>query len=349
MSDLGKKDRIRAVLDGDVPDRTPVSFYQHHHAKETDPRTLARHLAEMNRKYDWDFIKVQSRYSLYAEAWGCRFRFHDSAPPEFEEYVVHEAKDLAALEPVSMAKSPFADHILVCRLLRKEFNDAVPVVQTTLSPLAVATRLAGGAPRDASEPNRILKYMEEDADGLHQALSVITETLAEYARSSIRAGADGLFMTTSVWATHNTVSEDQYEEFGKPYDVKVFEAAADEGGWLNILHICKDHIMFALADEYPIAVVNWDTWADGNPTMQEALLRSDKVLWGGIDQKTIGLHDGPPETISRGIRSQLEHIQRTLEMSGGTRVIIGPGCVIPPEVPASRLDRVMQMIQDSEA
>ena len=348
MRGLSKTDRMRAVVDGDVPDRTPVSFFQHHHAKETDPQILARHLAELNRKYDWDFVKVQSRPSLYAEAWGCKYRFHGSAPPHLEQHVVHGASDLAELKRVSMTERPLSDHILVCKLLREEFGGAVPVVQTTLSPLAVATRLAGNAPRDASEPDRILRYMDEDAEALHRALSAIADTLAEYARSSIRAGADGLFMTTSVWATRNTMSEDKYEEFGRPYDVRVFEAAAGEGGWLNILHICKTHVMFALADEYPVAVINWDAWAEGNPTMQEALRRSDKVLWGGIDQKAIALHDGPPETIGQGIQGQLEHIQRTLEMSGGARVIIGPGCVLPPEVPASRLDRVMQTIQDLE-
>jgi len=189
-------------------------------------------------------------------------------------------------------------------------------------------------------------FMRRDPDAVHQGLSVIARTLADYARASVRAGADGVFMTTSVWASRDTITESEYEVFGKPYDVMVFEAATQAGGWFNILHICRENVMFDLLRDYPVSVLNWDVSSRSNPTLQDALHKTDKALWAGIDQRGIAMLKGPAEEVKHEVKRALDEVTSALDETGGRRILLGPGCVIPPQVPSSHLDAVMETVRD---
>lgn len=61
----------------------------------------------------------------------------------------------------------------------------------------------------------------------------ITETTCNLVREVLKTGADGIFFASQM-SCYDTMTDKEYLEFGKPYDLKVLEAASE--GWFNVLH-----------------------------------------------------------------------------------------------------------------
>lgn len=336
MTEMTKKERVMATVKGQPVDRVPVRFFGHNNCQvERDPNTLAALLLAQIRWYDWDFVKIQSRCYYLGEAWGCkyRWRFACDRPEELEDYVIKSADDFGKLRRLDPTQGPFGEHVEVARLLHEALPDSVPYVHSTLNPLTAAAWLAGGFhvswTDTASEVNRIKQFMKESPEKLHHGLSVIAHTMADHARAMIRAGADGIFLSTMAWASRDTLTDKEYEIFSKPYDLMVLEAAVQEGATLNILHICKENMMFELLTDFPVQVINWDAASPRNPSLKEVLSKTDKAVWGGVDQK-VSLLEGPIDAITRDVHMALEE-------TGGRRFILGPGCAIQPQTPEAHL------------
>jgi uroporphyrinogen decarboxylase len=328
MKKMTKRERVMAAVKGEPVDRVPASFFGHNHAVEHSSDTLAPHLLQQNQKFDWDFIKVHLRASYYGEAWGCKYRWDPEEGPQLEDYIVRKADDFRKLKKLDPTKGVLGDQIRVAKLLGEALKDSVPYIQTVFCPLTVAGKLAGAIYLTPSEKAVIKQFMKENPEALHQGLTVISQTLADYAREAIRAGADGIFYTTTVWS-RDAISEEEYKIFGRPYDLAIFEAAIEEGATFNILHLCRENIMFDLLSDYPVQLINYDALSPRNPSLKAAMSRTDKAIWGGVAQNTT-LLNGPAEAIAAEVNA-------ALEQTGGRRFFLGPGCAIPPAVPDTHL------------
>ena len=318
-----------AAVKGEPVDRVAASFFEHNHLAERSSDTTAANLLEQNYKFDWDFIKVNLRSSYYAEAWGCEYRWDpQKGSPQLVDYVIKSADDFRKLEKLDPTKGAFGDQVRVAKLLGEVLKGSVPYVQTIFTSLGVAARLAGAVALTPSESDAIRWFMRENPEALHDGLRIITQTLANYAREAIRAGADGIFLATTVWS-RDTITEEDYKIFGRPYDLPVYEAAIQEGATFNILHLCRENIMFDLLSDYPVQVINYDALSPQNPSLKEAMGRTDKALWGGVDHK-ITLLKGPVDQI-------VAEVQAALEQTGGRRFFLGPSCVTQSQVPETHL------------
>jgi uroporphyrinogen decarboxylase len=324
MVTMTKRERVMAAVQGKPVDRVPVSFFNHNHTAERSSSTLAQHLLQQNQKFEWDFIKVGLRASYYGEAWGCKYRWDPEKGPQLEDYVVKSADDFKNLQKLDSTTGVLGDHVRVAKLLGESLKGSVPYVHTIFSPLSIAARLAGAIYLDPSEGDAIKHFMRENPEALHHGLSIISQTMADYASEVIRAGADGIFLTTTVWS-QDVVTEEEYKIFGKPYDLAVYQAAIQEGATLNVLHICRENIMFDLLSDYPVQVINYEATSPRNPSLKEALRRTDKALWGGLDHRSI-LPKGTAEAI-------IAEVHDALEQTGGRRFILGNGCTSASEVP----------------
>lgn len=67
---MTKKERVRAALRGEPVDRVPVSLWGHDFLREWSADDLAAQTVESYRAHDWDFIKLNPRWTFFAEAWG---------------------------------------------------------------------------------------------------------------------------------------------------------------------------------------------------------------------------------------------------------------------------------------
>ncbi len=328
---MTKWERVQAALRGDPVDRIPVSLWGHDFAREWSAEELAETMLERHRRYDWDFMKVNPRACSFVEDWGCRFqRSADHfKSPTLLECAVNSLRDWGGIRPVDPRKGTFGEQLHALRLIRDGLAGDAPFAQTVFSPLSVAGRLAGG------QEDLVKETMARDPNALHRVLSVVTETLVEYTRACLEIGASGVFFATTVWASKNSLSEDQYREFGVPYDLQVLGAA--QGAPFNILHICGQKIFFDLLSGYPSHAVNWASTLPGNPTLAEGLERTTLAVIGGISEKA-SLVQGSPEDVTAEARA-------AQSQTGGRRFLLGPGCTIPPQAPEANLWAVRRSVE----
>jgi uroporphyrinogen decarboxylase len=332
---MNKIERVRAAIKGEPVDRIPASFYSHNHFIESQTDKIAGYLLNQNEKFDWDFLKAGLRPSYYAEAWGCKARFYPDRVPELETHLIHKADDFRKLEKLDPQKGVLGEHVMVARELNKGLKGEELFVMTLFSPLAVAGRLAGGVVGTASEYQNLLKFIEDDPEAVRHGLSIITQTLADYGKELIRAGADGIFLSTSVWSG-DVMSQEDYKVFAKPYELAIYKTVINEGATYNILHICRENILFDIFSDYPVEVINYDSTSPRNLSLKEAMSKTNKALWGGVDHRRT-LVEGPVEKI-------ISEVHAALDQTGGKRFFIGPGCTSNSAIPDQHYQAVKHAI-----
>jgi uroporphyrinogen decarboxylase len=322
MSATTKRARVLAALRGDDVDRPPVSFWGHDFMREWSAEGLAAAMLESVQAYDYDYLKVNPRATYYSEAWGCRYRppSEPTRQPQIESWLLYEASDLEKVSSVDGRAGAFAEQLDALRLIGDGLHGDVPFIQTVFSPLSVVGRLANG-----QEPVR--RWMAEAPDALHGALGAVAQTLAGYAAACLEAGADGIFFATTEWATTDVLTLEQYETFGRPYDLRVLQAV--EGAAFNVLHVCRPHNMLDRLIDYPVSALSWAALAPGNLSLREARLSTSQALMGGIDERHALLQGSPDD-----VRDQAAE---ALAQTGGRGFLLAPGCSISPETPPSNL------------
>ena len=321
---MERGERVRQALAGGPVDRPPISFWWHSFTRENDAETLAAETAAQFRQYGWDLIKIQSRATSFAEGWGLGYRPSTApdVPPVVTERPVRAAADLRRIRPLDPTVGALGEQLALLRLVRRAVGPDVPVIQTVFAPAMVLSYLLEPAHGEESPLPELIRGHGTD---VHAALRAIRDTMAGYARESVAAGADGIFFAVKA-AAADQMTRAEYEEFGLPYDRAVLDAAA--GGWLNMLHLCGPRLYFDVVDGLPTPLVNW-ALDPGNPTLAAGRDRSRRAVIGGVTPKP-GLRDLSPEQVDAEVTAAIAD-------TDGVRMMIGPGCSIPPETPEANL------------
>ena len=337
MDQMTKKERVMAAVKGAPVDRIPVSFFGHNHTAERFPESAVKAMLEEQHKYGWDFMKVQMRATYYGEAWGCKYKWMGpDIGPEVQDHVVKSADDFRKIKKLDPREGVLGEHLNIAKNAGQALKGKTPYVQTIFSPLSIADMLAGTRFSQYPRIGPLKHLIEENPDAVHEALSNISQTMAEYAKTAVQDGADGILLTTWRWALQDVLSEDQYRVFGKPYDLAVIDGAIQAGATFNILHICRENVIFDLLADYPVEVISFNSTSSQNPTLREAMARTEKALWGGIDHTQTLMH-GPIEAIEK-------EVQEAIEQTGGKRFILGPGCAISSKVPENHLRAIQKLL-----
>ena len=198
-------------------------------------------------------------------------------------------------------------------MLRDALGFDTPVIMTVFSPLAEAMYAA----RDRDQ---FLAHLREHPVVIHEALATIAENLAAHMRDVIDAGADGIFFALQG-CSRTIMTEQQYREFGRPYDLMALRGASS--GWLNILHVHGEKdLMFDQVLDYPVQVLSWSDRIAG-PSLREARVKTSKCLMGGWNEFG-ALSQGPEEQIEAEAKD-------ALAQTGGRKFILANGCSVPDD------------------
>ena len=326
------KDRIRTVLKGKKPDRVPVSLWRHFYDKESSASGLAEAMTAFQKKYDWDFMKVNPRASYHIEGWGAKVKFSQKplTRTKVVEHPVKKTEDWKRLKVLKSSVKALTEQLKALKLIKKRLKDEIFIVETVFTPLSIAGDLV-------KEEKDLLKDLRKKPELIHTALEIITETFSGFAVECLNAGADGIFFATTEWATENLLTEEEYLEFGKAYDLKVLNKV--ESAEFNIMHICKSHNFLRLFYDYPVKVVNWDSNEPTNLNLKEGAKVLHKTVMSGIDQENL-LVKGTPEKVS-------EKIKQLVSFNQELRLILGPGCVISPQTPEENIKAVREAVENS--
>jgi uroporphyrinogen decarboxylase len=203
------------------------------------------------------------------------------------------------------------------QLIREGVGRDVHVLQTIFSPLTIAQKLSG---------DLWLTDLRQHPADLHAGLRTLVETTAAFAQASLEAGADGIFFATQL-ATREFLTEEEYREFGVRYDQTVLDAVRPRAD-LVLVHVHGVSIFFDLMADYPAHILNWHDRRTP-PPLAEGKARFKGAVLGGINEWDVLLRGTPADVTAQA--------RDAIQQTGGRRVIIGAGCVIPITTPEANI------------
>lgn len=308
---MNKIERIRAAINGEEVDKLPYAFWSHLPGIDLDPEKLAKETYDFYKKYDIDFVKTMNNGMYSIEDFGCKIDYSQvplGGVAKIVETPILCGDDWTKIKSVKITEGSLARELYSLKLLLDYLKDEeVPVVFTAFSPLTTAEKLSS---------KKIREHIKEGKGELiHKALQEITNTTCELVKKAIEMGASGIFFASQL-TCFDEMTEEEYLEFGKPYDLQVLEAASE--GWFNIIHAHGNNIMFDILKTYPIQVFNWHAW-ETLPDIDEARDLTHKCLMGGIKRMDI------TNCKKNEVRNQIYKCFKILKRKSH---ILTPGCVI---------------------
>jgi len=328
---MTKRQRVTAALHGRAVDRVPLAFWLHNFATENSARGLAAETLRLAREFDWDFLKPQSRAQCFAEMWGLTYA--PSGEKARQYAVTHapvaDAADLGRLAPADPRTGALGEQLEALRLIRGAVGPDVPIIWTVFAPPMILPMLARGGREQAFD---LLRGAPRETA---RAFDAMAETLAEYARLSLAAGADGLFYATNV-ATEALMSAEECRRWQRPWDLRILGAV--EAAPFNLLHVCGAGIRFGEFADYPVTAFSFAT-VPGNPSLAAAHRLTGRAVVGGLPAKPeiAGLSASALEARARGAMDEMQ----------GRWLLVGPDCSINPDTPERLLHAVGAAVRRS--
>lgn len=338
-----KRERLAAIADGEPADRPLVSAWHHFLHEEADPEAFICASLAFQKKFDWDLVKLHPRAVYLAEAMGNRYDYssYTGPMPKCVEHVINREDDLRKITRKPGDKGSLGEQLDIIRRVRAALGTDVPIIQTVFSPLAVFIHLAGaknpGRNKLAdSNENLAIRCMRNDPEGAHMALSAITDTMSDYVKLVLDAGADGLFYTPLGLAREGYLTHEEWHTFGCEYDLAVLEVAR---GSFNILHTCGMHANPLLFIHYPISVLYWAQSAPGNPPMAGSEKWLGKLgVAGGVNEELFASDNAPAIALAaaeacRNMRDK--------------PFLLAPECSVSPTTPDNELMLLRKTVEQN--
>jgi len=325
---LTKRERLERTIAGEDTDRVPVSLWRHWPGDDQRATDLAEATVAFQRQWDFDFVKVTPASSFCIADYGVQDRWVGSleGTREYTRRAVQRSLDWTELRVLEPTRGTLARQIDVLRLLKEAFGTEVPFIQTVFSPLAQAKNIAG--------PDLLIEHMRTAPDRVKTGLNTITDSTLRFIDSIRRSGVSGIFYAIQH-ASYSVMSEIEYQEFGRPYDLRILEALPDDW-WFNMIHLHGNVPMFDLVADYPVQVINWHD-RETNPDLATAKLKFKGAVSGGIGRWD-PMHNGTPLEVRTQARQAIE---QTL----GRRFILSTGCVIMTTTPTSNIRAAREVVE----
>lgn len=321
---MTKAERLRAAVARQPVDRVPYALWRHFPDADRDPRRLAEATLAFHARYGSDFIKVTPPGGYAVRAWGCVES--DAVRPDGHRpcarCAVQSAADWARIRPLDPAGAEgYAEHVeALIRVVGGGRADC-PVLPTLFSPLSIARKLSG---------ERLGADLRDHPDRVAAALEAITETVIRFARLVLDESAGGIFYSIQA-ASRRLHSEEEYAKAGEPYDRRVLESVAGLSGF-TIVHCHGEALIFDRLARLPGDAWNWDDRATP-PALGEGATAVPGAVLGGLHQWRT-LRDGTPAQVAA-------EVEDAIAQTSGRGLIVGPGCVVPPDAPEANLAAVV--------
>ncbi len=315
---LDHHDRLRALREGVTPDRPPVALWRHFYKDEDDLDKYVEDMVGWQRRYDWDFLKINPRASYHYEPWGVIMRPSPdiSTKPERIRFPIQHPNDWQKISVLPATHPLFDFQLRAISRIRKALPRPFPLVMTVFNPISI---IGDMVPEEAV----LISHLREHPDIVQSALGAITTTFTKLVAEFRNAGADGIFFATTQWASQDRLTLEELERLVLPHDRAVWAAAGTDA--FNVLHICERNIHLGAYRSFNAALVNWDVALPGNPDLHTGCALLKRPVLGGIHHET-NLVKQTPDEILTGTK-------RLIAAGRDIPFAVGPGCAIPVTTP----------------
>lgn len=328
---MNSRARVESAISSGKVDRAPAGAWGHTYREEWSAEALAKVTIGRQQRYGWDFVKFQPRASCFAEAFGAEYQSanHSLRAPHELSHPIHGHGDWVKLPKVDASAPALAEQVEAIRLTAAGLGPDVPVIQTVFSPITVAGYLVG------KDKRRAVRDLRKHPEEVLPALDRIADTMIDFSRRSVAAGAAGVFYAISGYASAGMMSAEEYERWLYPLDKRVLDALP-KSAWFNVLHLCRGNLHFDIARRLPVQVVSWSVADPGNPSLAEGRKLSGKAVMGGLGHRTT-LNRGTPDEVTQETRDAMRE-------TGGTGFLLAPGCSVPPGARQANLVAMMTAV-----
>lgn len=325
MAQLDKFSTLKAIKEKQKIPQVPYSLWKHFIEADKTPEGLARAQVDFQRRYNSLFMKISPHGSYCVVDFGGILGGYRpiSGSRICERMPILSLSDWETVEPVDPNAGEFGAQIQAVKLIHQEIENEVPSVMTVFSPFMVASKL---------DPN-LLEHLNQDRKLILEQISMLTELMGEFAKSSLETGADGIFLATQHFNAN--LKPQDLREFEFTPMSKILQKVYPKSIF-NLLHLHGETPYFRLASELSnIHAINWHDQTT-SPSLLEARQDFTGVLVGGLDEMGL-LREGIKEEISEMIRT----VYRSFDDRG---LIFAPGCVLPQDVTDGTLKVVVDII-----
>ena len=326
-------ERVKALLEGKKLDVPAINLWKHFPPYDEDPEMLVRKIIQFQDRFNWDFVKVtyQGLYSI--QDWGSRIKWPERTTewPEtcagvgaVTDFSIKNAEDWTTLPVLSMDEGSMKASIDAARGAINRYKGEAPVVVTVFNPLTTAVKMSG---------EKMFIHTRRDPEAFKKGLEVITQTTVKFVQSVIDAGADGIFFASQL-GNFDKMSVQEYETFGKPYDLEILSHSSN--GWFNIMHMHGAAPMFDIMSKYPVQALNWHDRLVDISLRQGRELCGDKLLIGGVEEFKV-LPDASDSELKAHLADALQQVE-------DGRIILGPGCCVPSHINEDRFELAKRLL-----
>jgi uroporphyrinogen decarboxylase len=327
---LNHRARIEACLSQSKIDRPPVALWRHFPVDDQEPGSLAAATVNFQQTYDFDLVKVTPASSFCLRDWGVQdeWRGATEGTREYTQPVVRTPDDWYKLKLLDPHRGYLGGQLTCLKQIIQALGPDIPVIQTIFNPLAQAKNLVGG--------QKLLVHLRQSPDAVRAGLRVISESTRQFVELVAATGVDGIYFAVQH-ANFHLLTENEYSEFGRGFDLEVLEGSRKL--WLNMLHLHGENIMFEQFTDYPVQIINWHD-RDTPPDLRKARQTTNAVLCGGLQREKTMVLASPDEVIAEA----LDAIQAT----NGVKFILGTGCVFPTIAPRANILAARQSVEISK-
>ena len=350
MTEL-KNDRFLRALLREPVDRTPVWMmrqagrylpeYRETRAQAgsfmdlcTNPELACEVTLQPLRRYPMDAAILFSDILTIPDAMGLGLHFVEGEGPKFHKPVRTEA-DIAALKVVNTS-SDLSYVLQAVRTIRSELGGSVPLIGFSGSPWTLATYMVEGQSSRDFPLVKALAFNQPEL--MHQLLSVLADSVADYLRCQIAAGAQ-VVQIFDTWG--GVLSAAAYREFSLAYMQRIIEQLPreNEGRRVPVILFTKNggQWLEAMADTGADCLgLDWTT------EIGQARSRvGDRVaLQGNLDP---GYLRAKPESI----RTEVSRILESFGTGSGHVFNLGHG--ITPDINPDHVTAFVDAVQELSA
>ena len=325
---MNKSERVAAALSRQPVDRPPVAFWRHAPDVDHTARGLADAMLAFHRRWDLDLIKVMSSGVYCVEDWGCQVAYDGAinGAKRCTRHAVQAREDWARIKTLDVGAGALGRELEAVRLIVRGRHDDAPVLHTLFSPLTIARKLAG---------DRVIGDLREAPDTVTAALEAIGETVSRYAAASLEAGAEGIFFATQA-ANPEGFTREEHDRFDLIHVRRILRFVQGRSR-LTMLHAHGDTPYLDAFEGAAFHALNWHDRTT-SPNLAAAHRRYAFALVGGLNQQQTLRKETPAAVIAE--------TRDAIAQTGGVGLIVGPGCVLPLDVPDANLEAVVKTVKE---
>ena len=216
------------------------------------------------------------------------------------------------------------ERILQCDLIKRitdKIGSECMIYTTIFDPLRTIGMATGYSILEA--------HISQDEQNVSKAFTSLAESITEYSYDCLDAGADGIYFS-SKGAEVGRFNDETFERIVGTHDRYITDRIADINP-NTILHICGFDTELKHYTDYRAAIVNWDCHTGRYNLSDGAILFPDKVILGGMENRSGVLMNGTAEEIEQEVKRVVQ------DFGSSNRLILSADCTLDEQVDYSRV------------